>query len=89
MHNREVDHFVRIEARLRPRLDGFVEAQQFVAMLQAWIRGNLDWSLRSARYDTRGAAVLSRRPDTQAYRVVPPQPRRPPHGRAAYRRETA
>lgn len=72
MHNREVDRLERIEARLRPRLGTFSEAHRFVDMLRSWIRSNLDWSLRSARYQTAGAQVLTHRPRTGAYRVVPP-----------------
>ncbi len=73
MHNREVDRFIRIEARLAPRLAELPEARSFVQMLRAWIRSNLDWSLRSARYDTTGASVVMARPNTDAYRAIPPR----------------
>jgi 5-epi-alpha-selinene synthase len=48
---REVRHFVALEARLPsfgPTIDSLV--QRFVAVLRAWMRGNLDWSLESGRY---------------------------------------
>lgn len=76
MHNREVDRFVRIESRLVPRLADFPEAVRFTEMLRSWIRSNLDWSLRSARYETKGAKVVAARPSTDAYRVIPPGPAR-------------
>lgn len=74
MHNREVDRFLRIESRLLPRLADFPDAVRFTQMLRRWIRSNLDWSLRSARYETQGAEVVTARPGTDAYRTLPPGP---------------
>jgi hypothetical protein len=50
MHDGIVAEFERIEARLDQRN---TVLKRYVAVLKAWMRGNLDWSILSGRY--RGA----------------------------------
>ena len=47
----QVQRFIALEARLPqfgPSIDGAV--RRFVAVLRAWMRGNLDWSCETGRY---------------------------------------
>jgi hypothetical protein len=48
MHDREVQAYLALEARVRPRISGPV--QRYLDGLRSWMRGNLTWSQETARY---------------------------------------
>lgn len=50
---REVKHFIALEARL-PCFGTAVDSllRRFVRVLRSWMRGNIDWSCESGRYQT-------------------------------------
>lgn len=50
MHDDRVAEFIAISERLDPAPDG--PLARFIDTLRAWMRGNLDWSLESGRYDS-------------------------------------
>ncbi|MCF2530986.1 terpene synthase family protein [Yinghuangia soli] len=48
MHDREVQAYLVLEARVRPEVSGPV--RQYLDGLRSWMRGNLTWSQETARY---------------------------------------
>ncbi len=63
MHDAEVCRFLDLEERLPVFTPAsvYADARHYVAVLRAWMRGNLDWGMDSGRYRPREAAPAQQR----------------------------
>jgi hypothetical protein len=57
-HDDEVRAFLSLEARLTGFGDEAHAVRRYVAMLRRWIRGHLDWAVKTGRYQERRSPVL-------------------------------